>query len=420
MTEEVASLVLRDNQQQAQALARNATWAPDLAAVHLRYVQFLEDTQKLNRELERLPNEDLFNERRAAGEGMTTPELAVLLAYTKLMIYEELLQSDAPEELHLQDELRRYFPTAVRERFHDRLQSHPLRREIIANALTNELVNRQEITFVFQLLDHIGTSIPDIVRGYAVARDVLAMRDFWTQLADLEASVSAEVLTDVFTVEMERVGWITRWLLRRNQGTIDVAADITRFRDGVAALVDGPSQPLPSAERQAYEARFTRLVEQGVTEPIARRTASADQFLSLLDIVDLAYEASTSVEDVATVYLAIGDLLELAWLRDRITALPFATQWEMLARVALREDLYSAYRQVTASVLRAALPAADLHAAVTAWIDEHRRTATRVQQLIAEIRESGAIDAATLAVALREIRNFVTATGDITEDVHLP
>src|SRR5262245_47622424 len=420
MTDEVAALVVRDNRQQARALARNVMWAPGLAAVHLRYVQFLEDSQKMNRELERLPTEDLFNERRAAGEGFTTPELAVLLAYTKLMIYDELLMSDVPEEPDLQEELARYFPTALRERFSERLESHPLRREIIANALTNELVNTQEVSFTFQLLDHAGTSTPDIVRGYAVAREVLAMPDFWTQVAELEGRVSAPVLTDVFAIEMERVGWITRWLLRRPRVSIDVAADIGRYRDGVAVLLDGLSEPIPRAEREVYETRRVGLLEQGVTESLARRTASAEPYLSVLDIVDLAAEASKPVDEVATVYLAVGDLLALDWLRDCIAALPFATQWEMLARVALREDLYSAYRQVTASVLRTAGSAADLRTAVTMWAGENGRTATRVQQLISEIRDSGAIDAATLSVALREIRNFVSATADITEGVRLP
>jgi glutamate dehydrogenase len=420
MTDEVAALVLHDNQQQARALATNGMWAPGLAAVHLRYVQFLEDTQKLNRELERLPSEDLFIERRAAGEGFTTPELAVLLAYTKLMIYDELLQSDVPEEPHLQDELERYFPTALRDRFRDRLESHPLRREIIANALTNELVNRQEISFAFQLLDHAGTSIAEIVRGYAVAREVLAMRGFWAQVEELEGRVPAAVLTEVFAIEMERVGWITRWLLRRPRVPMDVAGDIGRYGDGVAVLLNGPPEPVPRVERETYEERFASLVEQGVTEALARRTASAEPFLSVLDIVDLAREASKPVDEVATVYLAVGDLLALDWLRDRIAALPFATQWEMLARVALREDLYSAYRQVTASVLRTAASAVDLRTAVTTWGGENRQTATRVQQLISEIRDSGAIDAATLAVALREIRNFVSATADITEGVPLP
>jgi NAD-specific glutamate dehydrogenase/predicted ATPase len=420
MTDEVAALVLDDNQRQARALARNVMWAPGLAAVHLRYVQFLEDSQKMNRELERLPTEDVFTERRAAGEGFTTPELAVLLAYTKLMIYDELLLSDVPEEPDLQDEIARYFPTALRERFHDRLESHPLRREIIANALTNELVNRQEVSFTFQLLDHAGTSTPDIVRGYAVAREVLAMPDFWAQVAELEGRVSAPVLTDVFAIEMERVGWITRWLLRRPRASINVAGDIDRYRDGVAMLLDGLSEPLPRAEREVYEARRAGFVEHGVTESLARRTASAEPYLSVLDIVDLAAEASKPVDDVATVYLAVGDLLALDWLRDRIAALPFATQWEMLARVALREDLCSAYRQVTASVLRTAGSAADLRTAVTKWAGENGRTAERVQQLISEIRDSGAIDAATLSVALREIRNFVSTTADITEGVPLP
>src|SRR5262249_17335980 len=251
-------------------------------------------------------------------------------------------------------------------------------------------------------------------------RDVLAMRGFGGQVAELEGRVSAAVLTEVFAIEMERVGWITRWLLRRPRVSIDVAGDVGRYRDGVAMLLDGLSEPLPRAEREAYEARRAGLVAEGVTESLARRTASAEPYLSVLDIVDLAAEASQPVDEVATVSLSVGDRLALDWLRERVAALPFATQWEMLARVALREDLYSAYRQVTASVLRTAGSAADLRTAVTAWAGENGRTATRVQQLISEIRDSGAIDAATLSVALREIRNFVSATADITEGVRLP
>src|SRR5262249_27371819 len=198
-------------------------------------------------------------------------------------------------------------------------------------------------------------------------RDVLAMRGFGGQVAELEGRVSAAVLTEVFAIEMERVGWITRWLLRRPRVSIDVAGDIDRYRDGVATLLDGLSEPLPRAEREAYEARRSELVEQGVSESLARRTASVEPYLSVLAIVHLAAEASKSVDAGAVVGVAVRCLLVLVSRRDRIASPPCATRWALLARVAPRDAPYRAYRQVAASVLRAAGPPPDLRAAGTRW-----------------------------------------------------
>jgi len=409
MAEEVGDLVLRDNYEQTQSISTSVTQAASMVDVHARYIKSLEQARKLDPELEFLPDDETLTERKAAGQGLTAPEFAILLSYTKIALYEELLASDLPDDPHLTGELERYFPVAVRQRFRTRLARHPLRREIVAAQVTNGLVNRAGTTFVFRLSEETGATGPDIARAFAVAREVFDLRSLWGEIEALDGRVAAQTQLTMLLKTRILLERATRWLLRNRSRPLDIAAASSHFEPGAAALAEGVGDLLCAPDREAASRAAEELVSAGVPPAFADRVGFLESILPALDLVDVAAATGLSFEEVTRVYFAIDDQLELHSLRDRIAALPREERWEALARRALWEDLQSEHRALTADVLRESEngPVAER---VGTWIAHNAAAVERCVHVLGDVKAGGASDLATLSVAVREIRNLIEAT----------
>ena len=409
MTDEVAALVLRHNYRQTQALANATVQAASLVDVHARYVRSLQQLGRLDREIEFLPSEEGFAERKIAGEGLTSPEFAVLLAHTKIALHAELLASDVPEDAYLRQELEEYFPTPLQERFRDRMDEHRLRREIVATGIANDMVDRGGTTLAFRMADETGAGAADIARAWAFARDVFDLPAFWTEVEALDDQVPAAVQTTMFLEGRKLVERGTRWALRHRGRPLDIAAAVEALAPGVRAMATALPRLLVDGERQSWAAAARRLTGDGVPADLANHVAGFEALYAGLDLVEVAAEVDEPVEVVAAVYLALGDRLDLHWLRDQIVALPRDNRWQSLARAALREDLYAQQRALAAEVLRASEPGTDPAARIESWLAGNRDVALRGALVISDIKAAGAADLATLSVALRENHNLVSA-----------
>jgi glutamate dehydrogenase len=410
MTEEVGQLVLRDNYQQTQALSNSVAQAASMVDVHARYIRALEHSGRLNRELEFLPSEEDLAERKSNDMGLTAPEFAILLAYTKITLYRELLDSDVTEDPYLSGELERYFPTPLRERFRDRMREHRLRREITATHVTNSMVNRCGITFAFRLHEETGAAGPEIARAYTAAREVFGMRDLWTEIEALDTRVEAQTQTRMLLEGRKLVERATRWLLRNRRPPLDVAATVSYFSQRTAELSGRIPELMLDSDRETLERATGELVEENVPPELANRVAILSTMFSALDIVDVAEATEQPVETVAEVYFTLGDRLKLHWLRHHVEALPRDNRWRALARAALRDDLYSQQAELTAEILRSVPEELNAPERIKAWMDANQGSVERTLQVLTDINASGAFDLATLSVALREIRNLITSS----------
>ncbi|HET6662307.1 MAG TPA: NAD-glutamate dehydrogenase, partial [Rubrobacter sp.] len=236
MTDEVGNLVLRDNYQQTQAISQALALAYSMVDVHARYIHALEHEGRLDRGLEFLPSDEELGERRSENKGLTAPELAILLSYSKITIYQVLLSSDAPEDPYLSRELERYFPTPLRERFREQIHEHRLHRQITATHVTNSLVNRNGPSFVFRLGEETGAAAPDIARAYMAAREIFDMRTLWDGVEALDNTVEARVQTRIMLNARKLVERATRWLLRYRRAPLNVGTTISHFSEGAAEL----------------------------------------------------------------------------------------------------------------------------------------------------------------------------------------
>jgi glutamate dehydrogenase len=412
MTEEVAQLVLRDNYQQTQAIDQAKALAHPMVDVHARYIHALEQSGRLNRELEFLPSGEALGERRSEGKGLTTPELAILLSYSKITLYQELLTSDAPEDPYLSGELERYFPTPLRERFREQMREHRLHREITATHVTNSMVNRCGPSFAFRLGEETGVAAPDIVRAYTAAREIFDLRGLWKETEALDNQVGAETQIKILLDGRKLVERATRWLLRNRQTPLDIAAAISHFSEAAAELAERIPDLALDGDREALERQREQLVEAGVPSELAKRVAILGPIFSALDIADVAGATGRPLAATAAVYFTLGDRLKLHWLRGYVEALPRDNRWRTLARAALRDDLYGQQAALTAEILRS-VPDEDLSALerINAWVETKPEQVERTLQVLADINSSGSFDLPTLSVALREMRNLLTSSG---------
>ncbi|HWF72432.1 MAG TPA: NAD-glutamate dehydrogenase [Solirubrobacteraceae bacterium] len=411
MTGSVGERVVYGSYTQTQAMSLALASAPSMVDVHERLLRRLEHTAHLDRGLEALPGEEALAERRNDRMGLAAPELAVLMAYGKIGLYAELLESDLPEDPYLGHDLERYFPAPLPERFGAHMRTHRLRREIIATAVANQLVDRAGMTFAFRLHEETGASASILARAYAVAREIYRLGVFWEQVEALDNRVAAGVQIEMLRDGRQLVESATRWLVRTRQGSIDIAATVASFAPGVATLARALPALLDAGDRAVWHARHARVADAGVPPELAARVAGLPSLFAALDIVEVAEATERSVEAVAAVYFSLGGRLELNWLRDQIAELPGANRWQTLARSALREDLSSLHRALAQAVLGGAAAEADPDAAIDAWTRANAGALERSRTMLGDIRATRVFDLTTLPVALREVRNLLQDVG---------
>ncbi|HEV8256826.1 MAG TPA: NAD-glutamate dehydrogenase, partial [Casimicrobiaceae bacterium] len=407
MTDDVAALVLRDNVFQTQSLSVTGRIAPHLLDAHQRFIQFLEKTGRLNRALEFLPSDEEIAERRAKGIGLTSPERAVLLAYSKIWLYDELLASTLPDDSWVATALARYFPKALRERYATYMPRHPLKREIIATYVDNSMVNRVGSTFVHQLLETTGAKPYEIVRAYLLNREIFGFVELWKAIEALDNEVDDAVQSAMLLDTSRLIVRGTTWFLRSRRLAEDMAGTIAHFTPQVAALATRLPQLLDPGERVRVDNAVAAYVAKGVPQPLAARVVTFDTLYAALDIVEVAGTAKRPVETIAELYFALATRFGLPWLREKIAALPGDAHWQILAKGAMQDDLSSLQRTITAEVLHGGADSGAPAKLVAAWEDRNRRSVERAVQLFGELRASSAVDAAMLSVALRELRNLV-------------
>jgi glutamate dehydrogenase len=407
MTDEIADLVLADNYGQNVALASAVAQAPQLLHVHARYMRQLVADGHLNRDLEFLPRERVIQERRSAGQGLTQPELAVLLAYTKIVLNEELLASGLLEDKYLEADLFGYFPSAVRERLHDLIATHPLRREIIATQVVNNLVNNAGISFLFRMREETGASADEIARAHTVAREVFGLDSYWKAIDELDNRIPADVQTRMRLAGRRLTERGARWFLLNRKHPIDISEQVEAFGEGVAEVCAQLPKLVKGGDAQQLTASTAELVGIGVPEELAARVAAAGSAYSALDIVEVARDTGRAPVEVAECYFDLVDRLGIGTLRDRITALPRTDRWETMARAALREELYAAQAALTFDVLAAAPGESDPDLRFSAWVRKNQAAVERARSVLAEISSADSFDLAILSVALRTIRTLL-------------
>jgi glutamate dehydrogenase len=406
MTDEVGELVLRDSYMQACALGSSRAQARALLPVHRRMISDLERRGLLDRALEAVPDDETLAARGAAGIGLTSPELAVLLAYSKITVKREIGDSLLSDEAWTAAVLACYFPTPLRERYARQMADHPLRREIVTNQLVNEAVNRGGISFFFRAMEETGASAADVLRAYVVARDVFGLDDLWRAVESLDDKVPVEAQISV-NLEIRRLlERAVRWFVSNRPSLTDVKGEIERMRPGIKRLMPDMYTLFRGDDRQALVDVRSTMVDLRVPDGIADTIARMSYGFGLLDVVQTACATGRDVGEIADVYFVLSERFRIDGLLSKISELPREDRWQTLARMSLRYDLYAALAGLTAQVLEATSADIDPEARVAKWEQANSARTDPVREAIAEF-DGWPADLPALSVLLRQIRNLV-------------
>ncbi|RZU37175.1 glutamate dehydrogenase [Streptomyces sp. BK022] len=407
MTDEVGALVLRNNYAQNTALANALAQSKDMLHAQARFIRHLVREGHLNRALEFLPTDRQIRERLNQGQGLTSPETAVLLAYTKITVAEELLHTSLPDDAYLRGLLHAYFPTALRERFAEVIDSHPLRREITTTVLVNDTVNTGGTTYLHRLREETGASLEEIVRAQTAARAIFSSSPVWDAVEALDNRVDAAVQTRIRLHSRRLVERGTRWLLNNRPQPLQLAETVEFFADRVEQVWQQMPKLLRGADLEWYQHVYDELSAAGVPAELATRVAGFSSAFPALDIVSVADRTGKEPLDVAEVYYDLADRLHITQLMDRIIELPRADRWQSMARASIREDLYAAHAALTADVLAAGNGTSTPEQRFKAWEEKNAPILSRARATLEEIRSSDAFDLANLSVAMRTMRTLL-------------
>jgi glutamate dehydrogenase len=386
LTDDVARLVLRNNYQQTLALSLAERRGLEDLGFQQRMMQILESRHLLDRAVEYLPDDLELTERRRRNQALTRPELAVLLAYAKLSLNDDLLDSSVPDDPYLGRELNRYFPPAVAEKYPDALSEHRLRREIIATQLANSMINRGGPTLVVRISDETGAPPSRIAAAFAAVRNSYDLIGLNTEIEALDNRIPGKLQLDLFAAVQDLLLDRIVWFLRNVDLAQGLAAVIDHYHSGIATVAGSLDGALTEAALASRAARMAELTAAGVPETTARRIADIPWLSPAADIVLVADRAQRSVADVAATYFAAGAYFQL----DRIVAaarrVPIADYFDRLALDRALDAIGDAERRITAEMMRSG-PAGP--AAVDAWVAAHRDEVERVRMAVHEIAGSG-------------------------------
>jgi len=411
MTDEVAHLVLGDNYDQNLALANAVAQAPALLHVHEDWMRTLERRGLLNRALEALPTRREVAGRIERGEGLTGPELSVLLAYTKIVLADDLLASDVSDDPFLRGDLYSYFPSKMRQDYRHQMERHPLRREIVVTQLVNQLVNNAGMTYFHRLSGETAASAGDLTLANFVAREIFGAKAIGREIASFDNQIDAAVQTRMRIEVRTLVERASRWLVNNRRQPLDSEATVEEFEVTVEKVMADLPSLMQGRELEAFTGRRDALVARGVPDELAVRVAVCPPAYMVLGIVQTAARMEVDPLEVARVHFAVAERLGLPMLVSRILALPREDRWQTMARAALRDDLHTVHAQLTSQVLAATPPGDDAAARVAAWEASDGDAIHRAAATFEEICSDEAADLARMSVALRVVRSLLDAAG---------
>ena len=407
MTDEVAQLVLNDNYRQNQALSLMQRMTLSRLGSKQHFIRTLESQGLLDRQIEYLPSDAEIADRKARRIGLTRPELSVLLSYSKIVLFQQLLDSDVPEDPYLSKELVRYFPQPLQQTYAKAMQQHRLKREIIATAVTNSMVNRMGASFTLRMTEDTGRSPGEVAKAFTITRETLDARELWTQIDALDGKVPESVQVDALQVIWSLQRSMTRWLLSRPGAIPDITAAVDRYHDGFREIRAG-SGILPPTMRPAYDASFADWKAKGLPEALAKQLAALPYLEWCGDIIEIARARKLKPVDIAKAHFRLGEALKLPWLYAQIDTLAVDGRWHAVARGSLRDELAAQQRLLTMQVLEA--PGANADAKLRHWIERDDASLRFTLGMLGELATQKTLDYPTASVAVRRL-SMLSAEG---------
>ena len=407
MTDEVAQKCLYNNYRQTQIIDVIEQDAALRMYQHARFMRHLEDEKILNRRLEYLPTDKQITDRIAKNQGLTRPELSILLSYSKLTYKNALLGASSLTEDCYDSLLLGYFPRLVRKRFADDILKHPLRKEIIATILSNQIANNIGIGFGSRIREETGSTIEDIAKAYVVCVEVFNLFDTWRKLEKLDNVVHEEYRYESFREVSGLLERSISWLLRNQPPDFNVSEVIARYKADTQGLMKSISNAIIGRSRKNYMANKRRFVKYRLPAVLAKELVDKATLASAFDIIEIKLSLGIEIENVAKVFYAVSERLQLHWIRGAISQTIVRNHWNHLAILNLRNDLHANQRNLAELVLQTVENKRHTSRAMAIWEDQNALALERYDGILNEFSAMRSCDFPTISVAVSEVRRLV-------------
>ncbi|MBN9243827.1 MAG: NAD-glutamate dehydrogenase [Mesorhizobium sp.] len=396
MTGEVSGLVLANNYEQTLALSLARKRGLADIAHQGRFMAALEVRGLLDRTVENLPSPAALAEREARGEPLTRPELGVLLAYAKIVLFSDIVASDVPDDPQFDSDLMGYFPDRMAKKYSAEIHGHRLRREIIARVVANDLVNRGGPSFVNRLMESTGRSAADVVRIFAVIREGFALPSLYAEINALDNRIDGQIQLDLYQ-KVSRLIFVTAgWYLKNETGSAPLSERIATLQEARKALEPKLASLLPAYSRQRLDEHRLELAAAGAPEKLAERLALCEPAALIPDIAATARLAGTDIAAAAKAFFAAGEAFRIPRIEEAVGTIPASDYYDQLALARAADTIGSARRGIAVAALTAHGKAAD---PVAAWLETGGERVARIRGRLQALTEGGDLTVSRLSVA---------------------
>ena len=417
MTDDVAGLVLHDNYAQTEAISIIVAAGASRLYEQARLMDLLELKGNFDRDLEGLPQKKPLTERIARQQGLTKPEVAVLLAYSKMNYFQAIVDSGIPDDPFVSAWLSNYFPDQINQRFAAEIAEHPLRREIVATSIAGSITNQVGPGIGFRVREEVGAELSDLTRAYLVVTAVFETEALWLKISTLDNRIAASIQIEMLGTIAGFLERVLTGVLRAYKGCLDMTALKNHFHHGVQVLWDTLPNPLATKDKAEFTRRQRRLVVQGVPKELAQRIAGLPVMAAGIDIVDVAADNDIDIETTAWIYSSLNHTLDIEWIHQKVIDLPVQTHWHLLARTKLEATLYRHRRDICAEILSGAQGRErSARSTLERWIREHRITVDRYLANIAEFKGGSVFDFAVMSLVVARLGELLPTSKSRTAD----
>lgn len=408
LTTEVANQVLSDNYQQALAMSISTDHGSRYISLYQSFIHYLEELSFINRAVEFLPDDKTIMDRKAEGKGLTSPELAVLLAYSKIHLKKELLKSNVLEETYFSKFIENAIPHTLVKKFETELQQHRLKREIIATQLTNQIVNEMGTTFIFRIHAETGAEIGDIAKAYAVSAAVFDSKELHCLIDSLDFKIDSKIQFELLHYVRNLMNLSTRWFLRSKYLPGDPEFIIKKYKPRVAKLAELIPDLMSGTTKTYLENLQKSFQKEGISSDLARRIAIVRAIYTSLNIIEVATEFNFDLVKTAQFYFEIGGRFHLVWFRDQIATQVEEGHWNTLARLTLRDELDILQKQLTVAIMNSKKTGAEKTSLlIERWISQNEKAIARWEEILERLYQTPVVDHKMFFIALRELSNWI-------------
>ncbi len=403
MEDEVGDIVLDDAYCQSESISVTEQQGTALVKEQIRFIHHLEKKGQLDRGLEFIPDDETLIEREKLGQGLTRPELSVLVAYGKMVLKEQLACDEIANNPYHADLLKTYFPTELQRNYRAEMDNHPLRSEIIATCLANQMVNEMGCNFITRMQEETGYAVTDIVNAYSATRAIFEFGDLFKQIRELDNTATTVAQYDAFFVMRRTIRRVARWLLRNGSQNMSIQELIAKYKPAVDDIKVNLDNYLVKDEVIEHIEQANHYLEMGVPCELGNLLARLSSLYSAMDISASAEAAKQPVSVAARLYYVLGDKLSLHWFLKQINNQGVDNHWQALARASFREDLDWQQRQLAGLVLAEYTDGKSVEQAIEEWYEKNSTSVDRWDSILNEFKVGSVHEFAKFSVALREL-----------------